>query len=112
LARPSTPRLPLTGAGRVSGEWVYIMTNRPNGTLYVGATTDRARRIWEHREGVADGFTKRYSLTRLIYTERYDDILIAKQRERNIKHWPRAWKIRLILKENLNWDDLYAKISR
>jgi putative endonuclease len=96
----------------VSGGWVYIMTNRPNGTLYVGATTDLARRVWEHREGVADGFTKRYGLTRLVYTERYDDILTAKQRERNIKHWSRAWKVRLILKENLNWDDLYAKVVR
>jgi len=82
------------------GGWVYIMTNRPNGTLYVGTTTSLARRVWEHREGVADGFTKRYGLKRLA----------AKQREMNIKHWSRAWKVRFILKENLNWDDLYDKI--
>ena len=85
------------------GGWVYIMTNRPNGTLYVGTTTNLARRVWEHREGVVEGFTKRYGLTRLVYAERYEDILVAKQREMNIKHWARAWKVRLILKGNLNW---------
>ena len=95
----------------MSGGWVYIMTNRPNGTLYVGTTTDLARRAWEHREGVAHGFTKRYGLKRLVYAEWHDDILSAKQRERNIKHWPRAWKVRLILKNNLSWDDLYDSIS-
>jgi putative endonuclease len=73
------------------GGWVYIMTNRPNGTLYVGTTTDLARRAWEHRTGVADSFTKRYGLGRLVYAERYENILVAKQRERNIKHWSRAW---------------------
>lgn len=93
------------------GGWVYIMTNRPNGTLYVGCTTNLARRVWEHREGVADGFTKRYGLKRLVYAERHDDILAAKQREMNIKHWPRAWKVRLILKNNLNWDDLHESIA-
>jgi putative endonuclease len=61
----------------VSGGWVYIMTNRPNGTIYVGTTTDLARRVWEHREGVADGFTKRYGLTRLVFAERHDDIQAA-----------------------------------
>jgi putative endonuclease len=90
-----------------TGGWVYIMTNRPNGTLYVGTTTDLARRAWEHRTGVADSFTKQYGLTCLVDTERYEDILIAKQRERNIKHWPRAWKVTLILRNNPNWDDLY-----
>jgi putative endonuclease len=87
--------------------WLYIMTNRPNGTLYVGATTQIAKRAWEHREGAADGFTKRYGLTRLVYVEAYADILAAKQRERNMKHWPRAWKVRLILRDNPDWDDLY-----
>ena len=90
--------------------WVYIMTNRPNGTLYVGATIDLARRAWEYRNGVTDSFTTQYGLTRLVYAERYEDILAAKQRERNMKHWPRAWKVRLILKENSNWDDLYERL--
>ena len=95
----------------MSGGWVYIMTNRPNGTLYVGCTTDLARRVWEHREGVAEGFTKRYGLKRLVYAEWHDNILVAKQRELNIKHWSRAWKVRLILKNNLSWDDLYDSIA-
>jgi len=92
------------------GGWVYVMTNRPNGTLYVGVTSDLARRIWEHREGVVDGFTKRYGLKRLVYIERYDDIATALQREKNLKHWSRAWKVALILKANPNWDDLYQHL--
>ena len=90
--------------------WLYIMTNRPNGTLYVGATTHIAKRAWEHREGVVAGFTKRYGLKRLVYVEAYDDIVSAKQRERNMKHWPRAWKVRLILRDNPAWDDLYDRL--
>jgi putative endonuclease len=57
----------------MQGGWVYIVTNRPNGTLYVGVTSNLARRAWEHREGVAEGFTKRYGLKRLVYAERHDD---------------------------------------
>jgi putative endonuclease len=92
------------------GAWLYIMTNRPNGILYVGTTVDLPRRAWEHREGLVEGFTKRYGLHRLVYAERHATLLATRQREQNIKHWPRAWKIQLILKENLNWDDLYDKI--
>jgi putative endonuclease len=90
--------------------WVYIMTNRRNGTLYIGATADLARRVWEHRAGVANGFTRRYDLKRLVYVERYDAILAAKQRELNMKHWPRAWKVRLIHQENPDWEDLYDRL--
>src|SRR5712671_958423 len=72
------------------GGWVYIMTNRRNGTLYVGTTADLARRVWEHRAGVADGFTRRYGLKRLVYAEEHNYILAAKQRELNMKHWPRT----------------------
>ncbi len=90
--------------------WVYIMTNRPNGALYVGVTDDLARHAWQHRAGVVEGFTKKYGLNRLVYAERHDEIAAARQRERNIKHWPRAWKVRLILKENMNWDDLYDRL--
>jgi putative endonuclease len=67
--------------------WVYILTNRPNGTLYVGVTDNLARRIWEHREGVVEGFTKRYGLKRLVCVEHHEDIRLARQREQNIKHW-------------------------
>ena len=93
------------------GGWVYIMTNRPNGTLYVGVTNGLARRIFEHRNGVADGFTKRYGLQRLVYFERHADIRTAIQRERNIKHWPRAWKVKLIIDANPAWDDLYDRLA-
>ena len=93
------------------GGWVYILTNRHNGTLYVGTTVDLARRVWEHREGVADGFTKRYGLCRLVYAEHHTNILSAKQREMNIKHWPRAWKVRLILAMNPEWRDLYLDLN-
>jgi putative endonuclease len=95
----------------MKGGRVYIMTNRPNGTLYVGTSTDLARGAWEHRNGVADGFTKQYGLTRLVYAERREDILAAKQRERNIKHWRRAWKVTLILRTNPNRDDLYDQLA-
>jgi putative endonuclease len=94
----------------MSGGWVYIMTNRRNGTLYIGTTVDLARRVWEHREGVTNGFTKRYGLTRLVYAERHDDILVAKQQEINMKHWPHAWKVRLIHRENPNWGDLCDRL--
>ena len=86
--------------------WVYFLTNRPDGILYVGVTDDLIRRIWEHREGVIDGFGKQYGLKRLVYVERYDDIRDARQREQNLKHYRRAWKVRLILLNNPNWDDL------
>ena len=92
------------------GAWLYIMTNRPNGILYVGTAIDLAKRVWEHREDVVDGFTKRYQLHRLVYVEHHATLLLARQREQNIKHWPRSWKVQLILKENLNWDDLYDKL--
>jgi putative endonuclease len=95
----------------MAGGWVYIMTNRPNGTLYVGVTSNIARRAWEHREGVADGFTKRYGLKRLVFAESHDEIATAIQREHTMKHWPRAWKVRLILASNPNWDDIYDLLA-
>ena len=90
--------------------WVYFMTNRPNGILYVGVTDNLPRRAWEHREGLVEGFTKQYGLKRLVYFERYEDIRDARQREQNIKHWPRKWKVRLILAMNPAWDDLYEQL--
>ena len=71
----------------MSGGWIYIVTNRPNGTLYIGVTSDLSRRIHEHREGVIDGFSKRYGLKSLVYYERYETITDAIQREKNMKHW-------------------------
>ncbi len=95
----------------MQGGWVYIMTNRPNGTLYVGVTSDLARRAREHREGVAEGFTKRYGLKRLVFAERHGDIRAAIQREKSLKRWPRAWKVRLIHAENPGWADLYDRLG-
>jgi putative endonuclease len=95
----------------IEGGWVYIMTNRPNGTLYTGVTNNLLRRVWEHREGVADGFTRRCSLKRLVYFERHETITAAIQREHNIKHWPRRWKAPLILAANPVWNDLYGEIA-
>ena len=92
------------------GGWVYIMTNHAKGVLYVGVTSDLSRRAWEHREGLIAGFTKRYGLKRLVYYEQYDDIRVASQREKNIKHWSRAWKVRLILDFNPEWRDLYEDL--
>ncbi len=90
--------------------WVYIVTNRRNGMLYVGVTSDLPRRAWEHREGVVPGFTKRYGLKRLVYAERHDVIRDAIGREKAIKHWPRAEKIRLIHGENPDWNDLFETL--
>ena len=87
------------------------MTNRPNGTLYVGVTSDISRRAWEHRDGVVEGFTKKYGLKRLVYAEHHDTVQAAIQREKNIKHWSRAWKVRLITRENPDWDDLYDRLA-
>ena len=94
----------------MAGGFVYILTNRPNGVLYVGVTNDLVRRVAEHRAGVVDGFTKRYGLHRLVYFEQYDDIRTALQREHNIKHWPRAWKVRKIIADNPEWRDLFEAI--
>jgi putative endonuclease len=87
------------------------MTNKPNGILYVGVTSDIARRAYEHRESLLAGFTKRYGLKRLVYVERYEEILTAIQREKNMKHWPRTWKVRLIHAQNPNWSDLYETLA-
>jgi putative endonuclease len=88
------------------GGWVYIITNRPNGTLYIGVTTDLPRRIWEHKTGAVPGFTSRYGLNRLVYAEQHGDIRDAIRRERTMKTWRRAWKVRLICAENPDWNDL------
>jgi len=78
--------------GAMTGGYIYIMSNRRDGTLYVGVTSDLIRRCYEHRNGLTDGFTKQYSPKRLVYFESHDDIRSAIQREKTIKHWSRAWK--------------------
>ena len=93
------------------GGWVYIMANRRNGTLYIGVTNDIGRRAWEHREGKAEGFTKRHGLKQLIFMERYEDIGDAIAREKMLKRWSRARKVRLIERDNPAWDDLYERLA-
>jgi putative endonuclease len=87
--------------------YVYIMTNRIYGTLYVGVTNDILRRAWEHREGLVEGFTKKYGLKLLVHVEEFQSIAEAIHREKRLKHWNRAWKVALIEERNSNWDDLY-----
>jgi putative endonuclease len=87
---------------------VYFLSNRPNGTLYAGVTNDLVRRIWEHKEGKIDGFSRRYYLKRLVYFKRHDAIAVANQRETSI--WPREWKVNLIIREDPAWDDLYQQL--
>jgi putative endonuclease len=91
--------------------FVYIMTNKRNGILYVGVTNDLTRRAYEHREGLIEGFTKRYGLKRLVYYERHEDMRDAIQREKAIKHWSRAWKVRTIHRFNPDWADLFDALS-
>ncbi len=91
--------------------YVYIMTNRRHGTLYIGVTNDVARHAWEHREGAVPGFTKTYGLKVLVYIEEFSDITEAIHREKRLKHWKREWKVALIEKSNPEWDDLYPTIS-
>jgi len=91
--------------------WVYILASRLGGTLYIGVTNDLVRRVYEHRMGLAEGFTKKYRVHRLVYFEPYGDVEQAIRREKRLKKWNRAWKIRLIEEHNPNWDDLYPKIA-
>ena len=91
--------------------WVYILASAPYGTLYVGVTNDIARRAWEHREGVGSQFCRKYRVHQLVRTEWFEDITNAIHREKRLKKWLRAWKIRLIESDNPNWDDLYERLN-
>ncbi len=90
--------------------FVYILANRPKGVLYVGVTNDVARRTWEHRTRVAPGFTNKYGVVILVYFEEYASILEARERERVLKRWRRAWKFKLIEEANPSWRDLYDEL--
>ena len=92
--------------------YVYIVTNKPRGTLYIGMTNNLVRRGYEHRNDLADGFTKKYNLKRLVYFEVFNRVEDAILREKRIKKWNRQWKIDLIEKVNPNWDDLYEKLVK
>lgn len=96
----------------MAGGWVYIMTNAPRGTLYVGVTNDLARRAYEHRTHAVPGFTKRHGLTRLVWFESHRDIGEAIAREKTVKRWRRAWKIEEIEASNPHWSDLYPTLIK
>jgi len=84
------------------------MASKRNGTLYVGVTSDLSQRVYDHKEGLKDGFTKRYGCKLLVWYEEYDRMIDAIQREKNIKQWYRKWKLKLIEDLNPEWEDLYS----
>jgi putative endonuclease len=90
--------------------YVYIMASGLYGTLYIGVTSDLIRRVWQHREGVTDGFTHEYRVKRLVWFEQHTDIYSAITREKQIKKWWRDWKVELIQRSNPLWRDLFSDI--
>ena len=96
--------------GQEHGYWVYILASKIGGTLYIGVTNDLVRRVYEHRESQTPGFTKRYHVHRLVYFEQHSNIDAAITREKQMKKWNRAWKVRLIEEQNPNWLDLWPDI--
>jgi len=91
--------------------FVYILASKPRGTLYVGVTNDVVRRAIQHRDGMAEGFTKRYGVKRLVYFEVFDEINLAIQREKSLKRWPREWKLNLVERLNPRWHDLMPGLA-
>ena len=92
--------------------YVYILAKERNGTFYVGVTSDLIKRVWEHKNEVAEGFTKKYGIKTLVYYEVYSDAENAIKREKRLKKWPREWKLKVIEKLNPKWEDLYEKITQ
>ena len=90
--------------------YVYILANKRNGTLYIGVTSDLVKRIYEHKQKLVDGFTKKYGVDMLVYYELTENIDSAIQREKQLKKWNRDWKLSLIEKDNPKWEDLYPKL--
>jgi putative endonuclease len=91
--------------------YVYILTNRKNGALYIGVTSDLAQRVYQHKQKHFPGFTKKYGIDRLVYYETFDDIEFAIQREKQLKEWQRVWKIEKITAANPDWNDLYETLN-
>jgi putative endonuclease len=90
--------------------YVYILASDRNGTLYTGVTSGLVKRVYDHKQKLVDGFTKKYRVNKLVYFETFDSIEQAIIREKQIKHWPRQWRIKLIEKNNPEWIDLYDQI--
>ena len=91
--------------------FVYIMTNKPDGTLCIGVTSNLVKRVYEHRNGLVDGFTKKYNCKRLVYFEMHETMSSAIAREKAMKKWNRSWKLRQINEMNPAWRDLWEDIS-
>jgi putative endonuclease len=89
---------------------VYILSSKRNGTLYVGVTSDLVKRIWEHKNNLVEGFTKRYGVHLLVWYELHGSMDTAIQREKRLKDWKRNWKVQLIESTNPKWEDLYPMI--
>jgi putative endonuclease len=92
------------------GGWVYILTNKRGGVLYIGVTSDLAARMMQHQSGKGSAFCRRYGLTILVFAERHENIEAAIAREKAMKAWHRAWKIRAIEEANPEWHDLFERI--
>ena len=101
----------LAVSGTQMAYYVYLLSSRKNGALYLGVTNDLVRRTFEHREKLKKGFSSRYNITNLVWYEVYDDPVSAISREKQIKKWRRAWKDALIVAENPEWRDLYGQIT-
>jgi len=90
--------------------FVYILASKKNGTLYIGVTSNLPKRVWEHKNNLVEGFTKKYNVHNLVYFEQTENVNSALLREKQLKKWKREWKIELIEKDNSQWKDLYNKI--
>ncbi len=86
---------------------VYLLTNQPHGTIYIGVTSNLKQRVWQHKEKLAAGFPDKYDLDELVWCELHNSMAGAIAREKNLKNWKREWKIALILRSNPDWHDLY-----
>jgi len=87
--------------------YVYILVSEKNGTLYIGVTNNLIKRVWQHKNNEVEGFTKKYNTHSLVYFEQTTDVKSAIEREKQLKHWNREWKIKLIEEKNPSWNDLY-----
>ena len=90
--------------------YVYIMASRRNGTLYIGVTNNLIRRVYEHKNDLVEGFTGKYRVHKLVYWEQSENVESAIEREKQLKHWKRQWKLALIEEDNAGWDDLYEQL--
>ena len=90
---------------------IYILASKPHGTLYVGVTSDLIKRVWEHQRDLVEGFTRRYRVHDLVYFELFESMILAIEREKELKKWRRAWKVALIEKDNPRWLDLWPGLA-